>query len=206
MLKFETQFKIYRTMENNYLKKSTNFNADTETSQLLAEFINGNVSAFSKLYNMHVNMLYNYGCKLTTDMELLKDCIQEVFIKIYNKRTELDTVANFKSYILISLKNKLCDESRKRVNLSDVAVEELDILSGDNVEKDYIANEKEMLDNVFVTKILNQLSPRQRKAIILYYIEEKKYEDICVIMEMNYQSVRNLIHRGITKLRSCAAA
>lgn len=193
-------------MENNYLKKSTNFNADTETAQLLAEFINGNVSAFSKLYNMHVNMLYNYGCKLTTDMELLKDCIQEVFIKIYNKRTELDTVANFKSYILISLKNKLCDESRKRVNLSDVAVEELDILSGDNVEKDYIANEKEMLDNVFVTKILNQLSPRQRKAIILYYIEEKKYEDICVIMEMNYQSVRNLIHRGITKLRSCAAA
>lgn len=92
------------------------------------------------------------------------------------------------------------------MNLSDVAVEELDILSGDNVEKDYIANEKEMLDNVFVTKILNQLSPRQRKAIILYYIEEKKYEDICVIMEMNYQSVRNLIHRGITKLRSCAAA
>jgi RNA polymerase sigma factor (sigma-70 family) len=56
-----------------------------------------------------------------------------------------------------------------------------------------------------VAKLLNQLSPRQRKAIILYYIEERKYEDICVIMEMNYQSVRNLIHRGITKLRTCAA-
>jgi len=54
-----------------------------------------------------------------------------------------------------------------------------------------------MLDGVFVSKMLDQLSPRQRKAIILYYIEEKKYEDICAIMNMNYQSVRNLIHRGI---------
>lgn len=192
-------------MENNYLKKSPYVNCDVQTAEYLADFINGDTAAFSKLYNLHVNMLYNYGCKLTTDVELLKDCIQEVFIKIYNKRLELDTVANFKSYIIISLKNKLCDESRKRVNLSDVAVEDLDVVSNDNIEKDYIANEKEMLDGVFVSKMLDQLSPRQRKAIILYYIEEKKYEDICAIMNMNYQSVRNLIHRGISKLRTCAA-
>lgn len=192
-------------MENNYPKKATYVNADSETAQLLAEFREGNTVAFSRLYNLHVNLLYSYGCRLTTDMELLKDCIQEVFIKIYNKRTELDTVANFKSYILISLKNKLCDESRKRVNLSDVSVDELDVISSDNVEKDYIAYEKEQLDNAFVTRMLDQLSPRQRKAIVLYYIEERKYEDICVIMDMNYQSVRNLIHRGISKLRTFAA-
>lgn len=192
-------------MENNYLKKHTLLNTDTETAELLNAFIQGNNAAFSKLYNLHVNMLYNYGCRITTDMELLKDCIQEVFIKIYNKRTELDTVANFKSYIIISLKNKLCDESRKRVNLSDVSVDELDVISGYNVEKDYIATEKEMLDSVFITKMLNQLSPRQREAIVLYYIEEKKYDEICVLMDMNYQSVRNLIHRGISKLRSVAA-
>ena len=195
--------KLYK-MENTYLKKSTNVNADSETMQLLLEFRNGNTSAFSKLYNMHVNMLYNYGSRLTTDSELLKDCIQEVFIKIYNKRTELDSVLNFKSYLLISLKNKLCDESRKRVHLSDVAVEELDIVSGDNVEKDYIAAEKVSHTNSFVARMLDKLSPRQRSAIELYYIEEKKYEDICVIMDMNYQSVRNLIHRGMLKLRACA--
>ena len=192
-------------MENKYTTNYVINKADVETSEVLSAFIEGDKTAFSKLYNMHVNLLYNYGCKLTTDIELLKDCIQEVFIKIYNKRTELTTVANFKSYIIISLKNKLCDESRKRVNLSDVSVEELDLVSGYNVEKDYITNEKEMLDNAFVTKILDQLSPRQRKAIVLYYIEERKYEEICVLMDMNYQSVRNLIHRGISKLRTCVA-
>jgi len=116
-------------MENNYLRKSPLSDSDTQTALLLSNFIEGDVSAFSKLYDMYVNLLYNYGYRLTTDIELLKDCIQDVFIKIYNKRTELNTVINFKSYLLISLKNKLCDESRKRVNLSDIAVDELDIVS-----------------------------------------------------------------------------
>ena len=44
-----------------------------------------------------------------------------------------------------------------------------------------------------------------RAFVSLYYIEEKKYEDICEIMNMNYQSVRNLMHRGLTKLRSLAS-
>lgn len=191
-------------MENTYTRNTTSENADIQTNALLAEFVNGNLAAFSKLYNMHVNMLYNYGCRLTTDMELLKDCIQEVFIKIYNKQSELDTVLNFKSYLFISLKNKLCDESRKRVHLSDVAVEELNIVASDNVEKDYIAAEKTQQTNSFIAKMLDKLSPRQRTAIEMYYIEEQKYEEICVAMNMNYQSVRNLIHRGMLKLRACA--
>jgi RNA polymerase sigma factor (sigma-70 family) len=85
-----------------------------------------------------------------------------------------------------------------------VAVEELDTVSADHVENDYIALEKQHNTNAFVAKLLNILSPRQRKAIELYYIEERKYEDICCIMDMNYQSVRNLIHRGMLKLRSVA--
>ncbi len=191
-------------MEKIYSKNATYENQDALTNQLLAEFVKGDTYAFSKLYNLHINMLYNYGCRLTTDMELLKDCIQDVFVKIYNKQSELDSVLNFKSYLFISLKNKLCDESRKRIHLSDVSVDELDVLSSDNVEKDYIAAEKVVHNNTFIAKLLDKLSPRQRTAIEMYYIEERKYEDICIALEMNYQSVRNLIHRGMSKLRACA--
>lgn len=192
-------------MEHNYLKKCTYSESDELTIKLFNDFKEGDINAFSKLYDLHVNLLYNYGYRLTSDFELLKDCIQDVFVKIYNKRTELDNVLNFKSYLFISLKNKLCDESRKRIHLSDIAVEELDSTSGETVEHDYIERERELLNNAFVSKMLDQLSPRQRKAIVLYYIEEKKYEEICLILNMNYQSVRNLIHRGITKLRTCAS-
>lgn len=79
-------------------------NLNDKTACLVTAFQSGDVSAFSTLYDMHINLLFNYGCKLTTDKELLKDCIHDVFVKLYTKKAELGIIDNFKSYLLISLK------------------------------------------------------------------------------------------------------
>lgn len=175
-------------------------NNSTET--LLASFQAGNMAAFSQLYDLHVRILFNYGLKLTLDKELLKDCIHDIFVKLYVKKDELGTIDNLKSYLFISLKNKLCDELRRRMYMSDTAVEEVNAISSMDVEEDYVEEEQQKNDFSLVKHLLWQLSPRQREALTLYYIEERKYEDICDIMDMNYQSVRNLMHRGLTKLRA----
>ena len=175
-------------------------NNSTET--LLASFQAGNMAAFSELYDSHINILFNYGLKLTIDKELLKDCIHDIFVKLYVKKDELGVIDNLKSYLFISLKNKLCDELRKRMYMSDTAVEEINVVSSTDVEDDYMEEEKTRNNLLLVNNLMDQLSPRQREALTLYYIEEKKYEDICEIMDMNYQSVRNLMHRGLTKLRA----
>lgn len=172
------------------------------TGTLLASFQAGNMEAFSQLYSLHINILLNYGLKLTIDRELLKDCIHDIFVKLYIKKDELGTIDNLKSYLFISLKNKLCDELRKRMYMSATAVEEVNAVSSVDVEDDYVEKEKKKNDFLLVKHLLGQLSPRQCEALTLYYIEEKKYEDICEIMDMNYQSIRNLMHRGLTKLRS----
>ena len=178
-------------------------NNSTET--LFASFQAGNMAAFSQLYDLHINILFNYGLKLTIDKELLKDCIHDIFVKLYTKRDELGTIDNLKSYLFISLKNKLCDELRKRMYMSDTAVEDVNAVAPTDVEDDYMEEEQRKNEFSLVKRLLDQLSPRQREALTLYYIEEKKYEDICEIMNMNYQSVRNLMHRGLTKLRSLAS-
>ena len=183
------------------MMEQTNHSTDT----LLASFQAGNMAAFSQLYNLHINVLFNYGLKLTIDKELLKDCIHDIFVKLYTKKDELGTIDNLSSYLFISLKNKLCDELRRRMYMSDTAVEEVSISTPTDVEDDYMEEEQRKNEFSLVRRLLDQLSPRQREALTLYYIEEKKYEDICKIMNMNYQSVRNLMHRGLTKLRSLAS-
>ena len=185
----------------NAMMEQTNHSTDT----LLASFQAGNMAAFSQLYNLHINVLFNYGLKLTIDRELLKDCIHDIFVKLYTKKDELGTIDNLRSYLFISLKNKLCDELRRRMYMSDTAVEEVSISTPTDVEDDYMEEEQRKNEFSLVRHLLDQLSPRQREALTLYYIEEKKYEDICEIMNMNYQSVRNLMHRGLTKLRSLAS-
>ena len=179
-------------------------NNSTET--LLASFQAGNMAAFSQLYDLHINILFNYGLKLTIDKELLKDCIHDIFVKLYTKKDELGTIDNLRSYLFISLKNKLCDELRRRMYMSDTAVEEVSISTPTDVEDDYMEEEQRKNEFSLVRRLLDQLSPRQREALTLYYIEEKKYEDICVIMDMNYQSVRNLVCRSLNRLRELAMA
>lgn len=56
-----------------------------------------------------------------------------------------------------------------------------------------------------MAQYINNLSPRQQQIIHLFYIEQRKYDDICKIMGINYQSVRNLMHRSMSRLKEMAA-
>ena len=173
--------------------------------QLAAEFCAGNDHAFSELYDLYVQSLYNYGMKLTQDQELLKDCIHDVFVKVYTKRNEKHTINNLSSYLLISLKNRLLDEFRRNTFMDDGEVENYDYRrASEDVEYDYLNTERELMQTAQVAHLMNHLTRRQRQAITLYYLEERKYDEICDIMKMNYHSVRNLMHRGMLKLREAA--
>ena len=173
--------------------------------QLAAEFIAGNDHAFSELYDLYVQSLYNYGMKFTQDQELLKDCIHDVFVKVYTKRNEKHTINNLSSYLIISLKNRLLDEFRRNTFMDDGEVECYAYRrAAEDVEHDYLNTERELMQSAKVAHLMNHLTRRQRQAITLYYLEERQYDESCNIMQMNYHSVRNLMHRGMLKLREAA--
>ena len=52
---------------------------DEQALSLLKAYHEGDETAFSTLYNMYIRMLLNYGRCLTTDNELVKDCVHDVF-------------------------------------------------------------------------------------------------------------------------------
>lgn len=137
------------------MMEQTNNSTDT----LLASFQAGNMAAFSQLYDLHINILFNYGLKLTIDKELLKDCIHDIFVKLYTKKDELGTIDNLKSYLFISLKNKLCDELRKRMYMSDTAIEDVNAVAPTDVEDDYMEEEQRKNEFSLVKRLLNTFSP-----------------------------------------------
>ena len=188
----------------------TNYNNIREREEaaqtLLAAYRQGDQNAFMSLYDMYAEMLLNYGLCITSDKELVKDCVQDVFIKLISKSQDLQ-VTKVTSYLLISLRNRLLDEFRRKNYMTETAVEDIRISSTtvEDVENSYILDESS-LNNVRKGQILmDELTPRQRQVFTLYYIEQRKYEDICDIMQMNYHSVRNLVHRGMLKLRAAVA-
>lgn len=94
------------------MTNSTIIDKDQRALELLQAYQEGNASAFSDLYDMYIQLMLNYGCCLTSDVELVKDCIQDVFIRLLDKR-QSPAVKRLSSYLVISLRNRLVDEFRK---------------------------------------------------------------------------------------------
>lgn len=161
---------------------------------------------FAQLYDENIDNLFAFGSRFTTDRELLKDCIHDVFVKLFSKRENLGKVGNIESYLYISLRNRINDEYRRNVRLCDNEINDTTMRSFAENEEYYherMLRQQTLSDHFH--KYFERLSPRQKQIINLYYIEQRKYEDICQIMGINYQSVRNLMHRSISKLRELTA-
>ena len=160
---------------------------------------------FSQLYNKHIDQLFAFGSRFTSDREMLKDCIQDVFVKLYTRRESLGPIDNVDSYLFISLRNRIHDEFRRNGKITGDEVNDANmqaVAEYEEYNQEQMEQQQELTNNV--EKFFEKLSPRQRQIINLYYIEQRKYEDICRIMGINYQSVRNLIHRSISRLREYA--
>ena len=162
---------------------------------------------FTDLYDKTIDDLFVFGSKFTSDREMIKDCIQDVFVKLFTKKDELTSVTNIESYLYVSLRNRINDEFRHNAHNSDNEINENHIKSitddSEVYDLEYIEEERKKTSRL--KEFISSLSPRQQQIIRLYYIEQRKYDDICRIMGINYQSVRNLMHRSLLKLRYMAA-
>lgn len=167
------------------------------------KFQTGSNEAYSWLYKTFIQMLFSYGTRFTSDHELIKDCIQEVFTGIWKSRTKLIPPDNVKVYLMVALKNSLIRHLYKKDLFQDYNPDEMSGFSLEpTVEEIYIDNEESLYSQQKVKKILSILTPRQQEIVYYRFIEELSFEEICSLMDLNYQSAQNLIQRSLKKIRS----
>ncbi|MDR2118070.1 MAG: sigma-70 family RNA polymerase sigma factor [Tannerellaceae bacterium] len=176
---------------------------DPVEDQLLWEkFLSGDDKAYACIYRKYVKTLFSYGMQFTPNRELVKDCIQDVFVKIYSHRASLREIEYVKFYLFFSLKNTLLNVFQKDRSSCRMDMEEpVFCTEYHTVEDRTIADEEEAEQKEKMRRILDALTPRQKEAIYYRYVEEMELKDICILMDMNYQSVQNLIQRAVKKLK-----
>ncbi|WP_289292849.1 sigma-70 family RNA polymerase sigma factor [Bacteroides sp. 41_26] len=163
------------------------------------EFLQGDENAYSWLYKTYIQLLYSYGLHFTMDGELIKDCIQEVFTKIYKNRKTLLLPDNVRLYLLIALKNCLLNALNKQYRYTDL--ESIPFILSETVEDEFLSTEASKLQKEEVENILSILTPRQREIMYYRFVEEMDFDQICKIMDLNYNSAHNQIQRALKKVR-----
>lgn len=168
-----------------------------QTDEILWRFcLTGKTEAFELLYRRYYPRLYAYGCKFTPDKELIKNSIQDLFVKIISDYKKLSYTESVNNYLFKAFRRKLFQLSKNKLLVFTDDFSELEHIQDINEEMDH---QKENLQKMF--KAYKSLSQKQRKIIYLYYLCKMGHDEIAEQLGINYQSSKNMLHRSLVKLR-----
>ncbi|NOT35873.1 MAG: sigma-70 family RNA polymerase sigma factor [Saprospiraceae bacterium] len=161
----------------------------------------GEESALKALYLEFFGNLINYGNRMTVQHELVEDSVQESFVEIWRLRETLSPTDSPKNYLICVFRRILIKklQSKKADFSEEILLSEAD--SSADFLNGFIDLENQSEIQKKLHKAMDQLSSRQKEAIYLKFDQGLEYEDICKAMDLQYQSVRNLISTGIQRLR-----
>jgi RNA polymerase sigma factor (sigma-70 family) len=165
-------------------------------------FKDGDKEALSDIYDRYVHQLYAYGCKIHADESLVKDCVQEVFIRLIDHRDRLKITETTHLYLFKSLRNQILEELRtenRKKSVSQLIHDPTSLVA--SVEQSIVQREEENHQLILVERALNLLTDYQREAIFLRYSQEFGYEEIAEMLDIDVSSARTLVYRALKKVK-----
>lgn len=165
--------------------------------------VKGDKKALEILYQRYYCLLLNYGLKCNIDRELVKDCIQDLFVGIYRNSHIKTANITVRSYLLRALRNNLTyklTSQREEDSLEDYV---FNVPSNEDLfEQLFPKNDHDLLLANQLLEAMSQLSSNQKTILYLRYVKDISYKEISDIMNINVQSSMNLASRALAKLRS----
>lgn len=162
----------------------------------------GNDIAFSTLYKKYVQSLFNYGMHIHPNRDLIKDCIQELFIKFWEKRESLGSIEKVNFYLFRSFKNLLSHKIETSSKKKPLTQDLIDKMAPELPVENFYIN-SEMVDQriIRLKKAVLLLTDRQREVILLRFFQGFEAKEIAEIMNLSIPGVHNLISLTIKSLR-----
>lgn len=169
-------------------------------SEIWQRFRKGDEQAFSYIFDTYHLHLFEYGQRFTSDQEIVRDSIQDLFFELACKKEKLSPTDNILFYLLKSVRIKIFNNLRR--------ASKIDYLSEDyqnsefrlNYSTDADPEEKELnLDRL--AEAINHLPPRQKETIYLKFYKNLSNTEVAEIMGVHPQSVSNHIQKAIHKLK-----
>ncbi|HHP7238285.1 RNA polymerase sigma factor [Longibacter sp.] len=172
---------------------STNGHADDRTSP----------GPIESLFREHYPHLRGYGRRLTDDMQLVEDAIQDVFLALCQRSSDAAALRNPRSYLLTSLRRRILDrleaaDRRRSRNEHYVVDEPTFAVSPADVDAahDVVAHRRDALADA-----LDTLSDRRREALYLRFYHGLRYREVADVMDIRSQSARNYVSEALNHLR-----
>ena len=152
---------------------------------------------FKKLYLPYHQKLYRLAFRILENSDDAEDLVQEVYIKLWNKRDELTHVENKEAYSVTLLKNLCIDYIRSKSKRMKQASENIEV-----AEKEVLFEQISAKSDLELIKQLMTLLPEQQQRVLnLRHACGYTNEEVEKITGLTSVNVRVALSRGRSKLR-----
>jgi len=169
----------------------------------VVEGLKGNEeSALVELMNIHGDYLLRTAILLLKDKQIAEEVVQDTFITAFNKIHQLADPEKLKSWLTSILVNHCRSQQRKRswkdVFLPFKLIEHYQKDEGILGPEDQLLN---LLENQQLAASIHELDYKYREAIILFYFNEMKINEISCYLEANENTIKSRLTRGRSQLK-----
>ena len=165
-------------------------------------FREGDRKAFEKLLHVYYRPLFQYGTKLLKDTDLVNDCVQDLFVNLWERRIFLSEARNLKQYLFSALGNLIAKERNRNPNWEELPDESEETETETFTENRIIDEEIEQEKKAQIQRTLIHLTRRQQQILHLKFFEEMSNEQIAEILDISRPAVANLLFEAIRAFRT----
>lgn len=168
--------------------------------ELLEALRQDNQQAFEVLYTRYKQKLYLQALGILQDRELAKDLIHEIFLKLWERRQELEVETQLGAYLYQAMRYKSIDYLKKKQNLTAYHQHFQWFTQVQGDQADYQVREKIMQQ--LIEQEIQHMPPRMQQVFRLSRHEHKSHAEIADLLNLSEQSVRSHIKNALRILRS----
>lgn len=154
---------------------------------------------FKEVFKEYYNPLCNFAASITSDRKMAQDVVQDVFTKLWDKRSELKINTSEKSYLFQAVKHRAFEILRKRKNESKLNVRDFE--ESYSREKDIEEQANKFMLKEFLYSSIRQLPPKCQEIFVLNKVNGLTYNEIADDLDISVKTVENQIGKAYRKLR-----
>ena len=156
---------------------------------LLQRIAEGDNDAFSEVYYFYNRTVYNTVMTYVKDEIVAQEIVQDVFVKLWERRTALSSVRSFRDYFFVSVRNYVFDHFNKLSRQARLYERLKEEQPDEGVsDADHLLIEKQYGE--IVDKAIEQLPARQKEVYLLVEKGELDFDQIAERLALSRATVK----------------
>lgn len=158
-------------------------------------------SAFAVVFREYYSKVFSFVMSIVKDESQAKDLAQEVFIKLWEKRRNLETVQSLDDYLFIMTRNMCFDYLRKAYRRKKISLDALDSVLFAHITTDPQKSQDAKSDLEQVRKVVFTMPQKRRDIYLMSRFDGYSNEDIAEIMGISKKTVENQLYLAAGKIK-----